>query len=154
MRPRAHFVHRDGMSESTHTTPSDPKIAAVQRLYAAYGTGDIEAVLAELSDDVDWAAEAAGTSVPWWGSFRGKDEVPRFFKEIGTNVDVTEFSIIGFTANDTDVVATVHWSFTVHATGKTASMYMQHWFRFADGKIAFFRGSEDSEQTARAFSPA
>jgi ketosteroid isomerase-like protein len=136
-----------------HATPaSDPKIQAVQRLYAAYGQQDMAAVLAELADDVDWAAEASGTAVPWWGSYRGKDEVPRFFKEIGTNVDVTEFEIVGLTANDTDVVATIHWTFTVHATGKTASMYMQHWWRFAGGKIYFFRGSEDTAQSAAAFS--
>jgi hypothetical protein len=30
-------------------------------------------------------------------------------------------------------------------------MYMQHWWRFADGKIVFFRGSEDTEQSAAAF---
>jgi ketosteroid isomerase-like protein len=143
------------MSEHTSTNPSDPsdpKIAAVQRLYAAYGNADLDAVVAELSDDVDWAAEAAGSSVPWWGSFRGKGEVPRFFKEIGTNVDVTEFAVAGLTSNDTDVIATVHWTFTVRATGKSASMYMQHWFRFADGKIVFFRGSEDTAQSAAAFS--
>jgi ketosteroid isomerase-like protein len=139
------------MSENTHST-SDPKIAAVQRLYAAYGTGDIEAVLDELAEDVDWAAEAVGTSVPWWGHYRGKAEVPRFFKEIGSNVDVTEFDLVSFTSNDTDVIATIHWSFTVNATGKTASMYMQHWWKFADGKIVFFRGSEDSAQSAAAFS--
>ena len=140
------------MSEHTNTTPSDPKIAVVQRLYAAYGNRDIEAVLDELADDVDWAAEAAGTAVPWWGNLRGRDEVPRFFKEIGANVDVTEFSVIGYTSNETDVIATVHWSFTVHATGKKASMYMQHWWRFADGKIVFFRGSEDTAQSEAAFS--
>ncbi len=83
---------------------------------------------------------------------RQRHEVPRFFKEIGTNIDVTEFSIIGLTSNDIDVIATVHWTFTVHATGKTASMYMQHWFRFAGDKIAFFRGSEDTAQSAAAFS--
>ena len=77
------------MSDTTRTT-SDPKIEAVQRLYGAYGRGDIDAVLAELSDDVDWAAEAAGTGVPWWGNYRGKSEVPRFFKEIASNVDVTD----------------------------------------------------------------
>ena len=140
------------MSEHTHSDTSDPKIAAVQRLYAAYGRGDVDAVLAELSDDVDWAAEASGTAVPWWGNFHGKREVPRFFKEIGTNIDVTEFSIIALTSNDTDVVATVHWTFSVHTTGKTASMYMQHWFRFTDDKIVFFRGSEDTAQSAAAFS--
>ena len=45
-------------------------------------------------------------------------------------------------------------TYTVKATGKSASMYMQHWWRFADGKIVFFRGSEDSEQSARAFGKA
>ena len=139
------------MSENTFIN-ADPKLEAVQRLYAAYGRGDFDAVLAELADDVDWAAEAAGRSVPWWGNFRGKDEVPRFFKEIAANVDVTEFELVALTSNDSDVVAVVHWTYTVRATGKTVAMYMQHWFRFGDGKIAFFRGSEDTNQSAKAFS--
>ncbi|WP_322754542.1 nuclear transport factor 2 family protein [Frankia sp. Cas3] len=141
------------MSQDIATNPgSDPKIDTVQRLYAAYGRGDIDAVLAELADDVDWAAEAASTSVPWYGSYRGKGEVPRFFKDIGSNIEITEFTPLSFTSNETDVIATVHWAYTVHATGKTAAMYMQHWWRFTDGKIAFFRGSEDTEQSAAAFS--
>ena len=130
---------------------ADPKIEAVQRLYGAYAQGDMDGVLAELADDVDWAAEAAGKSVPWWGNFRGSAEVPRFFKEITTSVDITEFDLVSFTSNDSDVVATIHWTYTVRSTGKTASMFMQHWWRFADGKIVFFRGSEDTEQSARAF---
>ena len=144
-------VHAEDMSEHTQS-PSDPKIAAVQRLYAAYGRGDVDAVLDELADDVDWAAESASTAVPWWGPFRGKSEVPRFFKEIGANVQVTEFDLVSFTSNDTDVVATVHWTYTANATGKTASMYMQHWWRFAGGKIVFFRGSEDTAQSLAVFS--
>ncbi len=51
------------------------------------------------------------------------------------------------------MVATVRWAYTVPATGKSAAMYMQHWWRFADGKIVFFRGSEDTEQSAKAFTP-
>lgn len=136
---------------TNNNTTSTSNIEAVQRLYAAYGRGDVDAVLAELADDVDWAAEAASTSVPWYGSYRGKGEVPRFFKEIGSNVEITEFTPLSFTSNDTDVVATVRWAYTVISTGKRAAMYMQHWFRLADGKIVFFRGSEDSEQSAAAF---
>ncbi len=131
---------------------SDPKIEAVQRVYEAYGRADMEAVLAEVADDVDWAAEAASTSVPWFGSHRGKGEVARFFKEIGSNIEVTEFTPLSFASNETDVVATVRWAYTVNATGKSAAMLMQHWWRFADGKIVFFRGSEDTEQSAAAFS--
>ena len=140
------------MNDTAQPLP-DPKISAIQRLYAAYGRGDIDGVLAELADDVDWAAEAASTNVPWYGTYHGRQEVPRFFEAIGANVDVSEFDIVGMTSNDTDVVATVHWTYTVKATGRTASMFMQHWWRFADGRIVFFRGSEDSEQSAAVFKP-
>lgn len=148
MRGTAAPRHPQGMTNTT----SDPKIEAIQRLYAAYGRGDVDAMFADLADDVDWAAEAASTSVPWYGSFRGKAEVPRFVKEIASSVQVTEFEVASMAANDTDVMAVIHWTYTVNATGKRASMYMQHWWRFADGKIVFFRGSEDTEQSARAFS--
>jgi len=131
---------------------SDPKIEAVQRLYEAYGRGDVEAVLAEVDDEVDWTAEAASTSVPWYGDHHGKDEVARFFKEIGSNVEVTEFTPLSFTSNETDVIVAVWWAYTAHGTGKSAAMHMQHWWRFADGKIVSFRGSEDTEQSAAAFS--
>jgi len=101
--------------------------------------------------DVDWAAEAASTSVPWFGPHRGKDGVARFFGEIGSNVEVTEFTPLSFALNESDVIVAVHWAYTVRATGKQAAMNMQHWWRFADGKITFFRGSEDTEQSAAAF---
>ena len=71
--------------------------------------------------------------------------------EIGSNVDVTEFTPLSFTSNETDVIVAVWWAYTVKATGKSAAMHMQHWWRFADRKITFFRGSEDTEQSARAF---
>jgi ketosteroid isomerase-like protein len=65
---------------------------------------------------------------------------------------VTEFTPLSFTSNETDVIVAVWWAYTVNATGKSAAMHMQHWWRFADGKIVFFRGSEDTEQSAAAFS--
>lgn len=136
---------------NTITDTAQAHLAAVGRLYAAFGQGDIGGVLAELADDVDWAAEAASTSAPWFGAYRGKAEVPRFFSSIRESVDISEFEVVGMTSNDTDVVATLRWSYSAKATGKRASMHMQHWWRFADGKIVFFRGFEDTEQSAAAF---
>ena len=154
MRSTGTVAHRRPMTTNTMNTTTQAHLDAVGRLYAAYGGGDLPGVLAELADDVDWAAEAAGTSLPWYGPHRGKHDVPRFFEAIALSIDITEFEIVGMTSNDTDVVATVHWTYTVKSTGKTATMYMQHWWRFADGKIVFFRGSEDSLQSAVAFGKA
>ena len=133
---------------------ADPKIEATQRVYEAVGRGDVEAILAEVADDVDWVSVATNgsASVPWYGSYQGRVEVKRFFKEIGSNVQITEFSPLSFTSNDTDVMVALVWSITVHATGKSVTLPMQHWFRFADGKIVVVRTAEDSEQTAAAFS--
>ncbi|HEX5290391.1 MAG TPA: hypothetical protein VFX25_16135 [Streptosporangiaceae bacterium] len=33
------------------------------------------------------------------------------------------------------------------ATGKTAAMDLHHYFTFRDGKIAHYRGTEDTAQT-------
>ena len=51
---------------------SDPKIAALQRTYAAFGRGDVDAVLAELADDIDWVSvsEEKNPVVPWYGRYR------------------------------------------------------------------------------------
>jgi len=92
--------------------------------------------------------------VPWYGRFRGKSEVPRFFKELGSSIEIAEFTPLTYTANETDVIVPVHWSYTVHATGRRAEMTMQHWWRFApgpDGRVVWFRGAEDTEQSAAAF---
>ena len=133
---------------------SDSKIEAVQRLYAAYGRGDMDAVLADVDDDVDWAAEADGTAAPWWGSLRGKAAVSRFFDSIATSVDVTEFTPLSFASNESEVMNTVRFAYTVKATGRTVAMTMHHWWRFSGGKIVYFRGAEDTHQSAAAFATA
>ena len=139
--------------QSPNTVRTDTMIASVQRLYAAFGRGDVAGVLAELADEVDWAAEAAGTGAPWYGSYRGRDSVPEFFGAIAATIDIEQFEVIGYTTGGDAVIATVRWAFTVKATGRRAEMYMQHWWRFSDGRIVFFRGSEDSAQTIAALAP-
>ena len=39
---------------------------------------------------------------------------------------------------------------TAPATGKSLTMDIHHWFRFRDGKIYFYRGTEDTAATAQA----
>jgi len=135
---------------------SDPKIEVLERVYAAFGRGDLDTILAALADDVDWisVSEAPNPVVPWYGRYRGKGEVPRFFKEIGSTVEVSEFTTLSFTANDTDVMVAIRWAFTVTATGQSAALHMQHWWSFTDGKVVFVRTCEDTETTAAAFSRA
>ena len=38
-------------------------------------------------------------------------------------------------------------------TGKEASMHLHHYWRFRDGKVEYYRGSEDTQLTASTFEP-
>jgi ketosteroid isomerase-like protein len=126
---------------------SDHKIQVVQDVYGAFGRGDVAAILDVLTDDVDWSSEAVPVA-PWHGACHGKAEVPRFFAELAAAVEVTEFVPLSFASNDTDVMVAIRYGSTARATGKTASMLLLHYWQFRGDKICFYRGSEDTAQTA------
>jgi uncharacterized protein len=58
---------------------------------------------------------------------------------------------LSFASNETDVMVALQWGITVNATGKSVTLPMQHWFRFAGGKVVKVVASEDSAATAAAF---
>ena len=126
---------------------TDPKITTVQQIYEAFSRGDIGFILDQLTDDVDWASCPDSDVAPWHGIHQGKAEVPLFFKALGENLEITEFTPLSFAANDTDVMVVTRWSAIAPATGKTVTMDIHHWWRFRDGKIYLYRGTEDTAQT-------
>jgi uncharacterized protein len=132
---------------------SDPNIETVQMIYAAFGRGDVDSILAALADDVDWASEAGSPVAPWHGRRTGKAEVAQFFAAVAEVTEVTEFAPVSFAANDTDVMAIVDFAFKVPATGKSGSMQLHHWWRLSDGKVTLYRGSEDTALVAATLTP-
>lgn len=47
----------------------------------------------------------------------------------------------------------VHFGFTVLATGRSGEMDLHHWWRLRDGRIALYRGTEDTALTAQLLTP-
>jgi ketosteroid isomerase-like protein len=129
---------------------ADDNIKTIAQVYEAFGRGDVTAILDAVADDVDWASEAASTAAPWYGGRHGKDGVTAFFTAFGSTMEVEEFTPISFAANDTDVLTVVRHRATSRATGKEVAMDLHHFFQFRDGKIAYYRGTEDTAQTEAA----
>jgi ketosteroid isomerase-like protein len=127
---------------------SQQNIDTVKQVYEAFGRGDVEAILAVVADDVDWASEAESTVAPWHGVHKGKGEVPKFFQALGETVEVTEFEPLAFTDGGDDVMTVVRFGMRIPATGKLGTMDLHHWFHFQNGKIARYRGTEDTALTA------
>ena len=126
---------------------ADANIKTITQVYEAFGRGDVAAILDAVTDDVDWAAEAASSAAPWYGVRHGRDAVAAFFSDFGSTMEVEEFTPVSVAANDTDVLTVVRFRARSRSTGKTSEMNLHHYFKFRDGKIAYYRGSEDSAQT-------
>ena len=78
---------------------ADNNIKTIQEVYEAFGRA--AAILDAVTDDVDWASEAASDGVPWHGVRRGKEAVAAFFADHGSAMEVDEFTPLSFAVNDT-----------------------------------------------------
>ncbi len=126
-------------------------LAIVKEIYDAVGHGDVAAILDRVADDVDWAAEAASKTAPWHGPRAGKDGVASFFSDLAASIQISAFTPHSFAAGENDVHLLVDWTIRPVTTGREASMTMHHYWRLRDGKVTYFRGSEDTELTAAVF---
>lgn len=130
---------------------ADVNIKTIGLLYEAFGQGDIETILSNITDDVDWATEANGKGAPWYGPHSGPAGVTDFFAAFGSSMDVEEFVPQTFAATP-DEVLTIVWCVAKNrVTGKQIAHHLHHYFRFRDGKVSYYRGSEDTAQTTEAF---
>jgi ketosteroid isomerase-like protein len=132
---------------------SETNIKTIQMVYEAFGRGDVATILANVTDDVDWATEASGTGAPWYGGHHGPEGVRAFFTEFGSTMEVEDFTPIAFAGTETEVLTVVRYAAKSRATGGRTASDLHHYFRFRDGKIAFYRGTEDTAQTAAALKP-
>lgn len=129
---------------------AEENIKTIQAVYEAFGRGDVAAITDAVTDDVDWASEAAGKSAPWFGDHRGPAGVKDFFMAYGSTMEVQEFTPTTFAGSDNEVMSLVRCVATARSTGRRVSMTLHHYFRFQGNKIEYYRGTEDTAQTAAA----
>ena len=111
------------------------RIDQIKDLYAAFGRGDVAAILAMVTDDVSWEFEAPA-ELSWSGLRRGPQEAAGFFAGIAAEHADPVLNMTEFFANDDAVAAFGRYAATVKKTGKRVETPVAHYFRFRDGKIS------------------
>ena len=131
-------------------------LTTIQTLYAAFGRGDVDAVMALIAPEIEWDTEQVGAAaeLPWLRPRRGLDEVRAFFGDLAANVDLQRFELRNvFAATDGSVVAVFHMEGVVRRTGRrvidTADTH--HWQFDAAGRIVKMRHIVDTWQHVRAW---
>jgi uncharacterized protein len=122
-------------------------VDTVRTIYAAFGRGDVAAILDSLTDDVDWSSEGTSDSAPWFGQRIGKKAVASYFTSIAETIEVLDFTQLGLAANDKEVMVLNRFHMRSRKTGNEAAMQLHHYWRFRGRKVEYWRGSEDTELT-------
>src|SRR6266852_2694848 len=91
----------------------------VQDMYAAFGRGDAQGLLAHVDEQVIWKPiMGAASFVPTAGERRGKTAVAEFFQILGETIAFQDFQPKQFVAQGDTVVALGSYAATAKATGR------------------------------------
>jgi ketosteroid isomerase-like protein len=130
---------------------SSANIAFIQSLYAAFSRGDIATIINALSPDVDWSVNGRRKDYPLLGSWKGSNEVQKFFQGVAEHEEATDFSPREFFAAEDRVFVLGHYAWKIRKTGRAVASDWVHVFTVRAGKIAAFREFNDTAQFAEAY---
>ena len=91
-------------------------VQTVQNIYAAFGRGDIPAILAHLAENIEWEYGMSNAGVPWLQPRKGRAEVPKFFQSLGA-LDFRQFEPKTLLEGRDIAVALIDLTVVVRATG-------------------------------------
>lgn len=128
-------------------------IAVVTEAYSNFKTGNITALLDQMTDDVVWQLPEI-KNVPLAGKRTGRDGVADFFTTLARDQEVIEFEPRKFVAQHDTVVTLGYYQWHVKGTGRDFASDFVHIFTIRDGKIAGFREHLDSAAVAAAYQQA
>ena len=125
-------------------------IELVKSLYAAFGRGDIAAILNALTPDADWEVIGRSKDYPTIGRRKGRAEVQEFFRLVAEMQTADKFEPREFYASGEKVFVMGHYAWTIKKTGRKVVTDWLHVFTVRNGKVSGFREFTDTAQFAEA----
>ena len=130
---------------------SAANVSLVQNLYAAFGRGDIDSVVAGLAPDVYWESVGRREDYPVLGVRKGRDEAREFFRTVNELQEFIEFAPSEFLDAGDAVVVLGHEKWKIRKTGKAVESDWVHVFKIRDGKVTSFREFCDTASFVLAY---
>jgi uncharacterized protein len=112
-------------------------------LYAAYLSGDLEALLAGLAEDVDWQV-VGPPSIPFVGAARGREAVRQLLLKGFEALEDQEPEVLDVAAQGDTVIVLAREKGRFKATGRTYEVHWVQVFTFRDGQVVKFREYADT----------
>jgi ketosteroid isomerase-like protein len=129
---------------------TENNIRVVQSLYAAFGRGDVSAVMEALDPNIVWT-NPGPAELRYFGTHHGRDAVlGNIFMFLAENMEIHVFEPREFVASGDRVVVLLHMEVTARRTGRRVTQEMAHAFRMKDGRPVEFHDFQNNYAIAEA----
>lgn len=129
---------------------SQQNVELVQSIYAAFGSGDVNAVIARMAPDIVWN-EAENFPYADGNPYRGPEAIlAGVFARLGSEWEGFAAVPEEFLGAGEAVLVLGRYTGTYKATGRPVDAQMAHLWRVRGGKAAAFQQYTDTLQFARA----
>jgi ketosteroid isomerase-like protein len=124
----------------------EQSVEFLKGLYAAFGRGDVPAVLSGFADDIEWHV---AEGMPYGGVYRGGDAVVQnVFGPIAADVEGFAVTPEEFVGSGETVAVIVRYTGTGKVTAKSLDLPVVHVYDIRDGKVTRFRQFIDTVRFA------
>jgi ketosteroid isomerase-like protein len=130
---------------------SQANVSFVQSLYAAFGRGDIAAIVAAMAPQSSWRIVGRKEDHPLLGERKGGEGVQEFFTTLSQVQEATEFSPREFYPSGDKVFVLGRYGWKMRTSGKSLATDFCHIFTVADGKVRSFVEFTDTAKFAEAY---
>ena len=119
---------------------------AIESAYKAFVSDDVQAIIAMIDEGAEWVVPE---SLPQGGSFRGPDDVSRFFQRVASIWETLHLDIDRLLDAGDHVVGIGRASGKLRE-GREAGYRFAHVFEMKDGRISGYQEYADPDETLRS----
>ena len=132
---------------------SESNLDVVRRGYEAFGRGDIDGLMAELDEQIQWVTPGPA-ELATSGRRSGHQQVGEFFNALNETFDIQRFEPREFITHGDRVIVLGSETTGVRATGKVIELDWVHVFTVRNGKVVAFQDFFDTAAVVAAMTAA
>ncbi|MEM9070013.1 MAG: nuclear transport factor 2 family protein [Myxococcota bacterium] len=130
---------------------SETNLETAQAFYTRIASGDMEAFMATLADDIEAIAPGSRRHIPWAGTWRGKEGFGEMMTTLSENVDIEAYTPLRFVVDGSEGVLVVgHERLRTRETQRVVESAWVHEITVRDGVVTRFVEHYDTDSLALA----
>lgn len=125
-------------------------VEILKNYFSLFLEGNIKEAFQLIDDNAVWTIKGS-ENVPTVGTWKGKEEISRFFNRFSENFEPREFNILHYFPADDKVFVTGNFTHYVKPTGKLITSDWMIEFSVENSKITGYKILEDSNALYLSF---